>query len=367
MYTKKKILKIIEESKFGGPQKRISIIAKNLKKDFDILVLLPKENSKKFSKILSNQEIKYDLINIFTLRKNIKIIFKYFFFFFNDIALLRNKIKKFNPDLIHVCGGASQIRTIIASIITRKKFVWHLNDTYTPSIFFFLFQILKKFCNAFIFSSYATKNYYFNKKKVNQPFEIMQSPVIKDKLYIKKKNKIIISNISNFSPVKNLELFLQFANNFKENKNIKFYLCGKVFRNQINYYTKLKKIINSNKIKNIKIIKKFNYKDILKKTDIYLCTSTNESSPMSVWEAMNFGCSIVSTDCGDVKRYIKSFKFCNIIDLNNLNKSYKFISSFKKLNKHQMRSIHNKIISKNGYQRKIISYIQFYNYLINRN
>ena len=122
MYTKKKILKIIEESKFGGPQKRISIIAKNLKKDFDILVLLPKENSKKFSKILRNQKIKYDLINILTLRKNINFIFKNFFFFFNDVALLRNKIKKFNL-FNHVCGGASQIRTIIASI-PKKNYVF---------------------------------------------------------------------------------------------------------------------------------------------------------------------------------------------------------------------------------------------------
>ena len=207
-----------------------------------------------------------------------------------------------------MCGGASQIRTIIASIITRKKFVWHLNDTYTPSIIFFLFKILKKFSNAFIISSYATKKYYFNKKKVKIPFEIMQSPVIKDKLYLKKKNKIIISNISNFSPVKNLELFLQFANNFKENKNIKFYLCGKVFGNQINYYTKLIKIINSNKIKNVKIIKKFNYKDILKKTDIYLCTSTNDLHPC-LCGSNEFCCSIVSTDCGDVKRYIKVLNF----------------------------------------------------------
>ena len=108
---------------------------------------------------------------------------------------MRYKIKKFNPDLIHVCGGASQIRTIIASIITRKKFVWHLNDTYTPPLFFLLFQILKKFCDAFIFSSYATRNYYFSKKKINQPFKIMQSPVIKDKLYLKKKKKKLLFQI----------------------------------------------------------------------------------------------------------------------------------------------------------------------------
>ena len=43
---------------------------------------------------------------------------------------------------------------------------------------------------------------------------------------------------------------------------------------------------------------------ILKLIDIYVCTSKNESSPLSIWEAMSMGKAIISTDVGDVSKFI---------------------------------------------------------------
>ena len=45
---------------------------------------------------------------------------------------------------------------------------------------------------------------------------------------------------------------------------------------------------------------------LLKRFDVYVCTSKAESSPISVWEAMSMAKPIVSTDVGDVSLYIKN-------------------------------------------------------------
>ncbi|MEL0309880.1 MAG: glycosyltransferase, partial [Gammaproteobacteria bacterium] len=45
---------------------------------------------------------------------------------------------------------------------------------------------------------------------------------------------------------------------------------------------------------------------LLKSIDIYVCSSNNESSPLSVWEAMSMKKAIVSTDVGDVRKFIKN-------------------------------------------------------------
>lgn len=46
-------------------------------------------------------------------------------------------------------------------------------------------------------------------------------------------------------------------------------------------------------------------KGFLESVSIYICTSHAEASPLSVWEAMSMSLPIVSTDVGDVGKYIK--------------------------------------------------------------
>jgi glycosyltransferase involved in cell wall biosynthesis len=47
---------------------------------------------------------------------------------------------------------------------------------------------------------------------------------------------------------------------------------------------------------------------LLKRFDIYVCSSLAESSPVSVWEAMAMARPVVSTDVGDVPRHVEDGK-----------------------------------------------------------
>ena len=47
-------------------------------------------------------------------------------------------------------------------------------------------------------------------------------------------------------------------------------------------------------------------RSILKLTNIYICLSKYESSPVSVWEALSMGKFVVSYDVGDIRKYIEN-------------------------------------------------------------
>ena len=86
---------------------------------------------------------------------------------------------------------------------------------------------------------------------------------------------------------------------------IAFIVVGSIYKNQKKHYKDLKNLIRKLKIKNFFFLgPQKDVRPILKKIDIYICCSKNESSPLSVWEAMSMEKAIISTDVGDVAKFI---------------------------------------------------------------
>jgi len=88
---------------------------------------------------------------------------------------------------------------------------------------------------------------------------------------------------------------------------------------------------------------------LLKKFDIYVCTSLNESGPMSLWEGMSMEKPIITTDVGDVNEYIKDEENGFIVPVNDyqtMADKAKILISDKKLRK-RMGSRSRKIVIDN--------------------
>ena len=56
---------------------------------------------------------------------------------------------------------------------------------------------------------------------------------------------------------------------------------------------------------------------LLKRFDIYMCSSEAESSPISVWESMAMAKPVVSTDVGDVPLYVREGLNGFIVEVGN--------------------------------------------------
>ena len=136
-----KILNIIEEGRFGGPQKRIAEVSNRLQK-YGILtiVVVPNKNSEKTLRILNELNVDFKSIRLHRLTKDLGHLFGYLIFFIPEVLSLIRIIKEERIDIVH-CNGSWQYKGMIAAKIVNVKSVWHLNDTSMPgyilNIFFF--------------------------------------------------------------------------------------------------------------------------------------------------------------------------------------------------------------------------------------
>lgn len=312
-----KVANIIEEGRLGGPQTRMALVASKLNKLVDITFIFPKKDSKDFQTRCNLDNIKYILFPFTAIRRNWFIILKYFLFFPLEVLMLYNYLKKNSFDIVHVSGGSRQIKGVIAAKLANIKVIWELNDTYAPLLIRIIFYLISPLADSIVFASSRTQNYY--NLKIKKKCFLIQSPV-DTKLYspnldypieeflssLIQKKKIIVGTVANISPVKGLMFFLEVVKNLISYSNkITFLIVGSVHNSQKKYYYNLLKIINKMGIKNFYFLgARSDIRPILKLIDIYVCTSKNESSPLSIWEAMSMEKPIISTDVGDVSKFI---------------------------------------------------------------
>jgi glycosyltransferase involved in cell wall biosynthesis len=314
-----RVANIIEEGRIGGPQIRNLLVASALKKKkIEVTLIFPKDNSKKLEIYCKLNKIKYIKFSLITPKRNWVIFIKYLILFPFEVILLAYFLKKKQFDLVHVSGGSWQFKGVLAARLAFTKVVWELNDTYVPKLIRYIFRHLSCFASAFIFSSNRSRKYYEKLIFFNKFFFLIQSPVDTDffnpanQYYINNSlkkilnNKIVIGTLANISPVKDLMSLIKSAKllSFYVDKII-FVVAGSVHRSQKKYFTNLNNKIKDLNIKNFFFLGSIkDVRPLLKKIDIYVCSSKNESSPLSVWEAMSMKKAIVSTNVGDVSKFV---------------------------------------------------------------
>lgn len=316
-----RVANIIEDGRLAGPQNRMMMVASVLSKNIYTKIIFPKKNSKEFQQRCDKLDIKYLALSLTTMSANWISIIKYIFLFPYEILTLFFLFKKNHFDLVHVSGGCWQFKGVIAAKLAKVKVIWHLNDTYAPFLIKKIFSFVSPLANTFIFASERTKKYYENFLPPATKNFLIQSPVNVNffdpnaeynldefQKEIHEKKKIIIGTIGNINPNKGHLTFLRTAKILSSySNNLTFLIAGPIYNSQKKYFKFLKDIIYKENITNVHFIE--NKKDIrplLKLIDIYVCSSDYEASPLSVWEAMAMEKAIVSTDVGDVKKFIKN-------------------------------------------------------------
>jgi len=306
------VLFILEDGRLAGPHVYVARLCSRLK--IKNRVLLP-NSADDFVKLLTELDI--DFKQTFFLsglsKDPIKLI-RYLVFFVPELIFLFFFFIKAKEKIIYCSGGAWQIKAAISGKLARKKVIWHLNDTEMPSIIRKVFSILSKLSDGFIFASNASKSYYKPLIK-NLDGRVIPSPVDdtffslhKDIKLEKWEKKIVIGTVSNINPTKNLEDFIYVAENMQDkyDKSLHFVIIGPIYSSQEKYFKKLTNEIGKKNLTNIEFLGATDsVGSYLKRFDYFLFTSSSESSPLAVWEAMLFSLPIISYDVGDIGKYIQ--------------------------------------------------------------
>ncbi|PXF56180.1 MAG: hypothetical protein C4B58_14470 [Deltaproteobacteria bacterium] len=315
-----RVANIIEDGRLGGPQIRIAEVAKRLKeKGIETTVIYPRLQSEAFQQRLDKYGIHNICLPLHRLTKDKKHLFQYFIFFFYELFVLYRFLKKEKFDIIHCSGGAWQYKGVIAGKMAGIKTLWHLNDTYMPYFLRFLFHILASRCaDGFIVAGKRVEEYYIRKLgSIEKSLFEIQAPV--DTSFfdpaqahydskIQKKNSVHIVSVGNVNPLKGYEYFIQMGRLLnRQYDNLNFFIVGPHFDSQKAYSDKLHKLCDELGMKNLYFSGSCqDVRSVLKMADIYVCSSTTEASPLSVWEAMSMEKAIVSTNVADVSRFISN-------------------------------------------------------------
>lgn len=357
-----RVANIIEEGRIGGPHIRNLMVASALnKKKVEVTLIFPEENSNDLKKKCDLFNVKYLSLSLKTIKGSFSGFIIYVSLFLFEVIKLAWILRKKKYDIVHVSGGSLHSKGILAAKLAGIKVIWELNDTYAPKIVKNIFSVLSNLANGFIFASERTKKYYSKLIPSKQNFFLIQSPVNTnlfnphaklniDKFFRNKKiqKKIIIGTVGNINPNKDHTTFIKTAAKLSSyEKKIIFVIVGPIYKSQRKYFNYLSRLIKKNKIFNVHFIGPRNdVRSILKKIDIYVCSSKNESSPLSVWEAMAMENAVVSTDVGDIGKFIK----------NGQNGYITKVGDAESLAKNISKLIKNPKLRKKfgGYSRKIV-------------
>jgi glycosyltransferase involved in cell wall biosynthesis len=307
------------EGRFGGPQARIIAVAKELKHDgIETVAVFPKNNSDFFYRKLTENNVQARRLSLHRLTKQKPHLVKFIAFFVPELFYLYQLFKKEQVDIVH-CNGAWQVKGIIAGKLAGAKVVWHLNDTGMPFFIKIMFKFLAlNFCDGFIPAGARVKDYYLSDRRfLRKPVMEIQAPVdtsVFDPQKVSPHQEIgclegiKIVTVGNINPLKGIEYLIKMASILNgQYNNLNFFVVGSHLANQNEYLERLLRLIKYFKPKNVHFHgSSDSVPSVLRASDIYVCSSISEASPISVWEAMAMAKPIVSTDVGDVARFIKN-------------------------------------------------------------
>ncbi|KVE36846.1 glycosyltransferase family 4 protein [Burkholderia sp. BDU5] len=312
-----RIANVIEDGRIAGPQLRIAAVAQALKHTgVQTTVVHPQQESEAFAARLDAIGIDRVALPIHRLARNRKAIVWYLISFPLEIYLLWRLFCRGRYDFVHCSGGFWQIKGLIAAKLAGTKALWHINDTVLPRWLRPIFLLAcRSLADGVIVAGERVRSHYMGDARLPMPVIEIQAPVDCRKFYpasaaaapaLARTSALKIVTVANLNPLKGVEHFIGMAALLSQwFDDLAFYIVGPAYDSQNAYVSALKESIRQNDLTNVHLMgASNNIPGILQAADVYVCSSIAEASPISVWEAMAMGKAIVSTDVGDVKRFV---------------------------------------------------------------
>jgi glycosyltransferase involved in cell wall biosynthesis len=313
-----RVANIMLDGRLAGPQNQIIQVAQRLKRHgIETIVFIPNRDSQIFYSNLIEKNIRVRRLHLHHLTKHTPHLIAYILYFLPELFSLYRNIQREDVRLVH-CNSAWQIKGVIAGRMAGAKVIWHLQDSCMPPTIKILFKVLAQFfCDGLIVSGSKVKHHYFGRRGFpGKKIAEIQAPVdtsyfnpdrVSRDYTISNDSRLAITTMGYINPVKGIEYFIEMARILnRKYKNLNFHVIGPNLDSQRTYSREITHLLHKCNLKNVRLYGMCDdVPGILKGTDIYVCSSVTEASPMSVWEAMAMKKAIVSTDVGDVKRFIK--------------------------------------------------------------
>ena len=287
---------------------------------FQVHLLVGITGSDFFIHYLDGNNIPYSLVPQQILSKKLSTIIRYLLSFISDIVVIVRAIKKIRPDLIY-CNGSQQIKGVIAATLTGRKVIWHMHDTYQPLPILFVFRLIRFLCRVkwFVASSERTIAFY----GLNIKNTLISRPPIDTSHFkhspptpiLTPERPVKVLTIANVNSDKGLDTLIRVAAEINKIGGIfTFTIVGLGAEHRNRTYLRLLQLVELLGVGNVKFVgQKSHIYSILSDVDFYLCTSRNESGPISVFEALAMRVPVISTDVGDLSHLFSRYNYGKVL------------------------------------------------------
>ena len=345
-----KILFFTHEKELGGASKALITLINDLKKNNEIFVVTPFNDSKIIFELKdSNVKFISCFFSWWQVPTNISVIKKCLFkiaYLFNTISIIRLKkiIRNLDIDIIHSNTSVIDIGAIIARKL-HIPHVWHFREFTGKHLSFIKgekksYQFINDSKSSIIYISKAIQHFYeknINKKFGHLIYDGVPNNYSLSKKY-NKKNEIIFLQVATLEKNKGQDVAIRAVNILKKEgyKNFKLLLAG---GNPTNYWNELKNNI-----------KKYNIDDIVEyigfvndmnnlraKVDIELMCAPSEAFGLVTIEGMMAGNPVIGSNSGATSELIINGENGYLYELNNekdlANKMKFFLDNYYQIEK----------------------------------
>ena len=314
------VANIILEGRFGGPQHRILQVAERLKaRGVRTVVVAPRRDSDVFLTALQARGVDVRRLSLHRLSRPLWRNVATLALFVPELLSLVSVLKRERVDLVH-CNTAWQYKGVLAGRLAGCKVVVHLNAAWLPGWMRLLSGLLGSVVDGFIVTGQRVEEAYFvglNRRLTDKPRASIQAPVDTTRAFnpafvqadvpLAADPSVKIATVGNINPSKGFEHFIAMAGLLsRDHANLSFHIVGPDLSTQRAYSSRLRALTDRMNLRNLVFHgQSHDVASVLKAVDVFVCTSITESGPMSVWEAMAMEKAVVSTDVGDVARYVR--------------------------------------------------------------
>lgn len=318
-----RVANIIEEARVGGPQVRMVRVAAALKGQAETVIFMPTDHAGPFQELCDQHGVDYRAMPITKITKKLGPALRYLLFSPFEVVMLARAFAREDVDVVHVSGGSWQYKGVLAARLSGKPVLWHLNDTCMPRFIRRIFRPMSRLATGFIFASHRSQKYYGGIYRAGLVEGIVPSVVDPDQFDPDLApppstddtrcleawgNELVVGTVANVNPVKGLETLIRAAAEL-ENAGVqaRIAIVGQIGGSQDRYYARLLSLIQELGVTSVEFCgPRADVRPLVRRFAVYVCSSNAESSPVSVWEAMTLALPVVSTDVGDVARYVRS-------------------------------------------------------------
>jgi len=313
-----RVLHVLFDDRYGGPQKRIIKSAGAFRRlGVELELAIPDRGG--------NAEAAAKRENVLVHRLNIRKfpkpsdpiqLLRWLITLPWEIRSFASFFRNTDPDIVNI-SGAIFFAPAIAARLIGKPLVWHLNDMiFSKTVSRLLGLIVRSISTQVVAQGEAVARHYYLPAK---SYELVYShvdtahflPATQAELEQKAgaNQTPVVGIIAHWNPLKGLEYFVDAAIRIRqsEGSNVRFVLIGSKLDTQKQYGDLIESMILKGDFSDQLSLMGFveDPAEILRSLDILVMSSVSEACPNVVLEGMSAGISVVATDVGCVRELLK--------------------------------------------------------------